>query len=145
MVTVQESSSSPIDWRTIGALNLVSTLAQVGQFGIAFVVLPVWLSAQGLDATQLGMFASSLWLGQLPGLALAPWLCQRIGARWVIVAGLLCTVGALGAMALSTVNPLLTLIPLIDPGPGGDSDCRQLIHEARALPHSGHKNSGSKN
>jgi hypothetical protein len=52
---------------------------------------------------------------------------------------------ALGAVALGTVNPLLTLIPLIDPGPGGDSDCRQLIHEARALPHSGHKNSGSKN
>ena len=101
MVTVQESYTSPIDWRTIAALNLVSTLAQVGQFGIAFVVLPVWLSAQGLDATQLGMFASSLWLGQLPGLALAPWLCQRIGARRVIVAGLLCTVGALGAMALA--------------------------------------------
>jgi MFS family permease len=79
---------------------MVSTLAQVGQFGIAYVVLPVWLSAQGLDATQLGMFASSLWLGQLPGLGLAPWLCQRIGAHWVIVAGLLCTVTALGGIAL---------------------------------------------
>jgi MFS family permease len=64
------------------------------------VVLPVWLSAQGLDATQLGMFAASLWLGQLPGLALAPWLCQRIGARWVIVSGLLCTVIALCWIAL---------------------------------------------
>jgi MFS family permease len=102
MVSVQEGGSSPIDWRTLGALNMVSTLAQVGQFGIAFVVLPVWLSAQGLDATQLGMFASSLWLGQLPGLALAPWLCQRIGARWVIVSGLLCTLVALGWIALGT-------------------------------------------
>jgi MFS family permease len=46
------------------------------------------------------MFASSLWLGQLPGLALAPWLCQRIGARWVIVSGLLCTVVALCGIAL---------------------------------------------
>jgi MFS family permease len=100
MAKPQEYHSSPIDWRTIGALNMVSTLAQVGQFGIAYVVLPVWLSAQGLDATQLGMFASSLWLGQLPGLGLAPWLCQRIGARWVIVAGLLCTVTALGGIAL---------------------------------------------
>jgi MFS family permease len=100
MVKVQESHSPPIDWRTIGALNLVSAMAQVGQFGIAFVVLPVWLSAQGLDATQLGMFASSLWLGQLPGLGLAPWLCQRIGARWVIVAGLLCTVTAFCWIAL---------------------------------------------
>jgi uncharacterized protein involved in outer membrane biogenesis len=51
---------------------------------------------------------------------------------------------ALGAMALSTVNPLLTLIPLIDPGPGGDSDCRQLVQGARALPRSGHKNAGSR-
>jgi MFS family permease len=101
MDTVKEGHSSPIEWRTIGALNMVSAMAQVGQFGIAYVVLPVWLSAQGLDATQLGMFASSLWLGQLPGLALAPLLCQRIGARWVIVAGLLCTVVALGWIAFS--------------------------------------------
>ncbi|MEN9437969.1 MAG: hypothetical protein RIR09_2624, partial [Pseudomonadota bacterium] len=42
---------------------------------------------------------------------------------------------ALGALALSAVNPLLALIPLIDPGPGGDSDCAQLVKNARALPH----------
>jgi MFS family permease len=89
------------DWRTIAALNLVSTLAQVGQFGIAFVMLPVWLAAQGLDATQLGMFAASLWLGQLPGLAAAPWLCTQLGPRRVIVSGLLCTVLALGLIALT--------------------------------------------
>lgn len=88
------------DWRTISALNGVSTLAQVGQFGIAFVVLPVWLAQQGLDAAQLGMYAASLWLGQLPGLALAPALCRRFGARRVIVGGLLCTVLAMGWMAL---------------------------------------------
>jgi MFS family permease len=89
------------DWRTIAALNTVSALAQVGQFGVAFVVLPVWLAEQGLDATQLGMFASSLWLGQLPGLALAPWLCQRLGARRVILSGLLCTALALVGIALA--------------------------------------------
>lgn len=100
MVKPLEDQSYAIDWRTIAALNLVSTLAQVGQFGIVFVVLPVWLAGQGLDPAQLGMFASSLWLGQLPGLALAPWLCERIGARWVIVSGLLCTVAALCGMAL---------------------------------------------
>ena len=82
------------DWRTIGALNAVSAMAQVGQFGIAFVMLPVWLAEQGLDASQLGVFAASLWLGQLPGLALAPQLCLRLGERWVIVLGLLCTVSA---------------------------------------------------
>lgn len=41
---------------------------------------------------------------------------------------------ALGAVALGLVNPLLALIPLIDAGPGQDSDCRQLVLAARAVP-----------
>jgi AsmA protein len=41
---------------------------------------------------------------------------------------------ALGAIALGIVNPLLTLIPLIDAGPGRDSDCGQLVRDAKALP-----------
>ena len=82
------------DWRTIAALNAVSALAQIGQFGFALVMVPVWLAQQGLDASQLGLFAASLWLGQLPGLAMAPQLCRRWGERWVIGLGLLCTVSA---------------------------------------------------
>ena len=72
------------DWRTIGALNAVSAMAQVGQFGVSFVMLPVWLAGQGLDASGLGMFAASLWLGQFPGLAFAPGLSRRFGERSVI-------------------------------------------------------------
>lgn len=41
---------------------------------------------------------------------------------------------ALGAIALGMVNPLLALLPLIDAGPGADSDCRQLVDDARAMP-----------
>ncbi len=41
---------------------------------------------------------------------------------------------AFGALALGALNPLLTLAPLIDVGPGQDSDCAQLIRDARALP-----------
>jgi uncharacterized protein involved in outer membrane biogenesis len=41
---------------------------------------------------------------------------------------------ALGAIALGIVNPLLTLIPLVDAGPGKDSDCGQLVRDARTLP-----------
>ena len=88
------------DWRTIVALNAVSTLSQVGQFGIIYVVLPVWLVDQGLDAAQVGLFAASLWLGQLPGLALAPWLCRVLGAKPVVLGGLLATLLALVWMAL---------------------------------------------
>ena len=51
----------------------------------------------------------------------------------------------LGALALGMVNPLLALIPLIDAGPGQDSDCRQLVHDARAVPRSENtKNARSK-
>lgn len=41
---------------------------------------------------------------------------------------------AFAAVALAMVNPLLALLPLIDAGPGSDSDCRQLVQAARALP-----------
>lgn len=38
---------------------------------------------------------------------------------------------SLGAVALGTVNPLLALLPLVETGPGLDSDCGRLIHEAQ--------------
>jgi len=41
---------------------------------------------------------------------------------------------AAGAVALGLVNPLLALLPLIDAGPGQDSDCAQLVRDARAWP-----------
>jgi AsmA protein len=37
----------------------------------------------------------------------------------------------LAAWALGVVNPLLALIPLIETGPGLDSDCGKMIQEAR--------------
>lgn len=87
------------DWQSIAALNLSSTLAQVGQFGIPFVVLPLWMALHGADTAQLSLFASSLWLGQFPGLAFAPSLSRRYGAKAVIVLALLSTALALCAMA----------------------------------------------
>jgi len=45
---------------------------------------------------------------------------------------------AIGALALGMLAPPLALIPLIDAGPGKDSDCRQLVRDARALPHAEH-------
>ena len=44
------------------------------------------------------------------------------------------TARAVGAIALGMLNPVLALIPLIDTGPGSDSDCAQLVRDARALP-----------
>jgi AsmA protein len=51
-------------------------------------------------------------------------------------------VRALGAIALGVVSPILALVPLIDAGPGKDSDCRQLVRESRALPHPAGKKTG---
>ena len=39
---------------------------------------------------------------------------------------------AVGAVALSLLNPVLALVPLVDAGPGQDSDCAQLVRSARA-------------
>ena len=41
---------------------------------------------------------------------------------------------AAGAVALGLLNPLLALIPLVDRGPGQDSDCGQLMREAKVDP-----------
>jgi uncharacterized protein involved in outer membrane biogenesis len=38
-----------------------------------------------------------------------------------------------GAVALGLLNPLLALIPLVDAGPGKDSDCGQLVHDAKTV------------
>jgi uncharacterized protein involved in outer membrane biogenesis len=38
----------------------------------------------------------------------------------------------LGALALGAVNPLLAVLPLVETGPGLDSDCGKLIQEARS-------------
>ncbi|MCM2288519.1 MAG: AsmA family protein [Sulfuritalea sp.] len=51
-------------------------------------------------------------------------------------------VRAIGALALGLVNPLLALIPLIDAGPGKDSDCGELVRDARALPRANGKKPG---
>ena len=48
----------------------------------------------------------------------------------------------LGAIALGIVNPLLALLPLIDAGPGRDSDCAQLVRDARTLTHTENRKTG---
>ena len=64
------------------------------------VVLPLWLEQQGATALQISLYAASLWLGQLPGLGVAPRLTRQFGARPPILAALLCSILALAAIAL---------------------------------------------
>jgi len=87
-----------IDWRTIAFLNAASVLSQLGQFGIGFVVLPLWLTHHGLNAAQLGLFASAEWFGMLAGLAIAPGFNIRFGHRTVIAMGLLTSIVGLAVI-----------------------------------------------
>lgn len=89
------------DWRTIIFLNLVSLLSQIGQFGIGFVVLPLWITQHGLDAAQLGIVASSEWFGMLAGLTVAPVLNRKFGYRVVITSGLLVSIIGFAVMPIA--------------------------------------------
>jgi len=89
--------SAPVRWSPIAALTAVSTLAQIGQFGIGFIVLPVWLAHQGLDAQRAGLFAASQWAGMLAGLVAAPAIVARIGAKKTVLLGLASSISAFSA------------------------------------------------
>lgn len=94
--------AAPVRWPAIAALTAVSALAQIGQFGIGFMVLPVWLAHRGLDAPRAGLFSAAQWAGMLAGLLIAPWLVVRIGAKRTVSLGLAATLVAyatLGALS----------------------------------------------
>lgn len=93
------SGATPVDWRAVGALNAVSTFAQIAQFGLGFMVLPVWLAYQGLDAPRAGMFSGAECAGMLAGLLVAPVLLARIGAKQTVLIGL-----ALTALAFAMIG-----------------------------------------
>lgn len=106
------------DWRTIMALNVASTLSQIGQFGIGIVVLPLWLAQHGLNAAQLGEFASAEWLGMLIGLAVGPQLNNRLGHRAVISLGLIVTMLGLATIPNTSWPIWLPAAALIGLGMG---------------------------
>lgn len=108
----------PTDWGTVAALNVVSIFSQLGQFGIGFVVLPVWLAQHGLNATQLGVLVSAEWLGMLVGLAIAPHLNVRFGHSKVIALGLLVAMAAFVAMLTLGQYIWLPAVVLIGLGMG---------------------------
>ena len=108
----------PIDWGTVATLNVVSIFSQLGQFGIGFVVLPVWLAQHGLNATQLGVLVSAEWLGMLIGLAIAPRLNVRFGHSKVIAMGLLVAMFAFVVMLTLGQYAWLPAVVLIGLGMG---------------------------
>lgn len=86
------SATAPVRWHAIAALTAVSALTQIGQFGIGFMVLPVWLAHQGLDAPRAGLFSAAQWAGMFAGLLAAPRLVERFGAKRTVAIALAATV-----------------------------------------------------
>ncbi|MBZ8139474.1 hypothetical protein CLD22_06100 [Rubrivivax gelatinosus] len=74
-------------WRSLIALNAVSLLAQLGQFGLGATLLPLALQARGAGAGAIGLVGSAFWLGMLAGLLSAGWLLRAFGYRGAVAAG----------------------------------------------------------
>ena len=77
------------NWRAIAALNAVSTFAQLGQFGVGFLALPIWLAARGMGAIQLGFYGAAGWAGMLLGLLITPKLLSQYTSKRVVFVGLM--------------------------------------------------------
>ena len=65
---------------TIVALNAVSGLAHLAQFGLLYPLFALWLDARGMPTWQVGLVGSAAWAGMLVGNLFAPRWMQRIGA-----------------------------------------------------------------
>ena len=74
---------------SIVALNAVSTLAQIGQFGLATTLLPIALEAKNATPAFIGFASSAFWLGMLFGLLVAGKLTRQLGYRNTVIIGLI--------------------------------------------------------
>lgn len=94
-------------------LNLVSGLAQLGQYGISFPLLPIALQQRGAPPGLIGLLCALPWAGMAAGVMLAPRLMQHKGAWLTVLSGLL-----IGAVAIASLHhaPLMlwwVLTPLL--------------------------------
>ena len=78
-----------LQWRSIIMLNVISTFAQLGQFGIGFAVLPIWLAARHVSPVNLGFFGAVEWAGMLQGLLFTLKLVDKMGSKQVILLSLI--------------------------------------------------------
>ena len=99
---VLSAQISAVNTRSIVALNAVSTLAQIGQFGLATTLLPIALEAKNATPDFIGTTSSAFWVGMLFGLLVAGKLTRKFGYRNTVIIGLI----------LSAIS--FVLMPLMD-------------------------------
>ncbi|WP_240435170.1 MULTISPECIES: MFS transporter [Ralstonia solanacearum species complex] len=102
----------------ITALVTTSVIAQIGQYGIGFVVLPLWLTQHHASAMTIEWFASCEWAGMLAGITLAPKLIDRSGFGRTVLYGLLLSLAGFGVLAWRTLLPTMLGASLIGLGMG---------------------------
>jgi MFS family permease len=87
---------------SIVALNAVSTLAQIGQFGLGTTLIPIAMEARKASADNIGFTSSVFWLGMLTGLLVAGKLTCVLGYRNTVILGLI--VSAISFALMPTID-----------------------------------------
>jgi MFS family permease len=91
-------------WRPSWAVPLAATFLFVAHWGVVSAYLPQRAVLAGAD---VGLFFMADALGLLALRVPAAWLAGRIGSRFVVLAGVAITVGALSLLLLPAETPLL--------------------------------------
>src|SRR5450830_101318 len=101
---------------SIVALNTVSTLSQIGQFGLGTTLLPIALEARHASAEFIGLTSAAFWFGMLAGLLVASQLTRSLGYRSTVILGLF--ISAISFLIMSLLNIDGWLIPAAGVGFG---------------------------
>lgn len=94
---------------SIVSLNAVSTLSQIGQYGLGTTLLPIALVAKGATPEQIGITSSAFWLGMLLGLLVTGQLTRTLGYRITVIIGLV--VSALSFAVMPLIDWQCWLLP----------------------------------
>ncbi len=74
------------------ALNAVSTIAQIGQFAMGSMLLPIALEIKKASPTFIGFTSAIFWLGMLAGLLIAGQIARAFGYRNTVIIGLMMSI-----------------------------------------------------
>jgi len=94
---------------SIVALNAVSTLSQIGQFGLGTTLLPIALEARHATPELIGLTSAAFWFGMLGGLLVAGQLTRSLGYRNTVIIGVL--VSAISFVLIPMLNIHWWLVP----------------------------------
>ncbi|HOY69377.1 MAG TPA: MFS transporter [Methylotenera sp.] len=94
---------------SIIALNIVSALAQFGQYGLGVTLIPIALKARNASVENIGFTSAAFWVGMLVGLLLAGQLTRQFGYRLTLIFGI--SLSALSFAFMPLIHWPLWFIP----------------------------------